>query len=39
MDQDDLVGPEQTLGNRQRANGVIGRHPAGVADDMGIAFF
>ena len=38
MDQDDLVGAEQPLGDRQGANGVIGGDPAGVADDVSIAF-
>ena len=37
VDEDDLLGPEQALGDRQRADLVVGDHAAGVADDVGVA--
>jgi hypothetical protein len=37
VDEDDLLGAEQALGDRQRADLVVGDHAAGVADDVRIA--
>src|SRR5438552_12681765 len=37
VDQDDLVGPQQALGDDQRSNGVVGGDAAGVADDVRVA--
>ncbi|MEY2754319.1 MAG: ATP-dependent Clp protease proteolytic subunit [Actinomycetota bacterium] len=37
VDEDDLAGPEEALGEHQRADHVVGDHPAGVADDVGVA--
>ena len=37
VDEDDLLGPEQALGDRQRADLVVGHDAAGVADDVGVA--
>src|SRR2546426_7947856 len=39
VDQDDLFGAEQSLRDRQRADGVVGGDPARVANDVSIAFF
>ena len=36
-DDDDLVGAEQLLADDQRADRVLGREAAGVADDVGVA--
>ena len=37
VDEDDLAGPEQALGDDQGAERVVGDHAAGVADDVGLA--
>ena len=37
VDEDDLLGAEQSLGDRQRADRVVGDHAASVADDVPIA--
>ncbi len=37
VDQDDLLRPQQALADGQRADDVVGDHPAGVADDVGFA--
>ena len=36
VDQDDLLGPQQPLADRQRADGVVGDHATRVADDVGL---
>jgi hypothetical protein len=36
-DDDDLLGAEQPLRRAQRADRVVGREPAGIADDVGVA--
>jgi hypothetical protein len=37
VDEDDLLGSEQPLGDRQRADLVVGHDAAGVADDVRVA--
>ena len=37
LDDDDLLGAEETLADDQRADRVVGREAAGVADDVGLA--
>jgi hypothetical protein len=37
VDQDDLFGPQQSLRDQKGADGILGRHAPGVANDMGIA--
>jgi hypothetical protein len=37
VDQNDLLGAEQSLGDRERANLVVGDDSARVADDMRVA--
>ena len=39
IDDDELLGAEQVMGNNQRAEGVFGGDAAGVADDVGVAGF
>jgi hypothetical protein len=38
MDDESFAGAEQLGGNHERADRVIGRPAAGVADHMGVAF-
>src|SRR5699024_8327969 len=37
VDEDDLAGAEEALTDDERADLVLGDHPSGVADDVGIA--
>src|ERR1700733_11656344 len=37
MNQDDLLGSQQSLADGQGTNGVVGDHSTGVADDMRLA--
>src|SRR4051794_28247122 len=37
VDQDDLLGAEQALGDGQRADLVVGHHAPGIADHVGLA--
>src|SRR5579875_72442 len=37
MDEHDLLGAEQPLGDEERADRVLGDHPAGVADDVSVS--
>ena len=37
LDDDDLLGAEEVLADDQRADRVVGREAAGVADDVGVA--
>src|SRR5918994_3344348 len=37
VEQDDLLGAEPMLGDRERADGVVGEHTSGVAEDVGLA--
>ena len=37
VDEDDLLGAEQVLGDREGADLVVGHHAAGVADHVGVA--
>jgi len=36
VDDEPFVGPEQLVGNDQRADGLVAGAAAGVADDMGV---